>query len=888
MDSVSWKVHKFGGTSVAGVDRYLNVAKLIFEDAIRSRTELGSRARTAVVVSAMSKVTDSLIELCTLAATGDVSWQSKAQALKDRHTQVVRELFREGSGEGAQETVDDKRLQESLLSRLEADFVGLSDVLKAVQVTRYCPDRLQEFISGHGELWSAEILRSVLHKMSRIQPGFVVKPGSSLEDCIQSIDARKILIVEPKSMTVAVDWKSSRSNMKNWLDANRECDLVVVTGFVASTPEGVATTLKRNGSDYSASLFGALLEAREIVIWTDVDGVLSADPRLVPDAVVVRSLSYGEASELAFFGAKVVHPSTMAPAIESKIPIWIKNTFRPDQMGTVIGDASWIADHGHGKSKKSLAKGFTVVEKVSLLTLQGTGMAGVPGTAERLFRALREADISVIVISQSSSEQSISLVVNSSVESLAVKAIEREFFSEIQQSAIDLVATVSHCSVIAAVGDDLAHHPGTAARFFGALAKASVNVRAIAQGANERNISAVIDGAESIRALRSVHAAFLLSDQVLAVAVLGNGGIGKTLIAQLEAQRSWLKENRGVDLRIRAVANSQTQWVFSDDPDTQRDTQKGTRVSVEEKLSQQPGEPRDYTKLVEALKPDETPHVAIIDCTADDEPANHYQTWLNKGVHVLTPNKKAGSGSLERYEQIRKAAKLKRRFFLYETTVGAGLPLLGTLRELLETGDQLLEVQGVLSGTLSFLFNSFTGDRKFSELVFEARDKGYTEPDPRDDLSGLDVARKLVILAREAGIRADLSAVNTQSLVESNHQGLLKDEFLRRLPECDDLWKERRKQAEKDQKVLRYVASIKCGSKPNDVAALSVSLQAVCAKTHPLARISGTDNMVLFRTKRYDAQPLVIQGPGAGRDVTAAGVFADLMKLSLFTGASSL
>jgi bifunctional aspartokinase / homoserine dehydrogenase 1 len=824
MTSERWVVHKFGGSSVASAERYRHVGRL-----------LGGRAepRRAVVVSAMSGVTDLLMRAVELAGGRDGEYRSLLDELKRKHRDAVSELVPLEEG---------KRL----IERIEADLVDVGDVLHAAWLMRSASRGVRELVSGYGEVWSAQILCAHLRARG---------------DAAAWLDAREVLVATPTESAAEVAWEPTRERLDGWLTAAAPLpSTVVVTGYVAATPEGVPTTLGRNGSDFSAAIFGALLDAAEIHIWTDVDGVMSANPRLVPDAVLLDSLSYDEAMELAYFGAKVIHPSTMAPAVSRQIPLFIRNTFNPEHPGTRI--------HLSGDRRFSV-KGFATVEGVALVNLEGTGMIGVPGTAQRLFGALRDAGISVILISQGSSEHSICFAVPGTMGERARLAAEQAFFAERHHGQILTVELVRDCCILAVVGDGMAGQPGVSGKLFGALGRAGVNIRAIAQGSSERNISVVIDNAEASRALRAVHAGYYLSPQTLSIGVIGTGLVGSTLMAQLGEASERLKERFNLDLRVRAVATSR-RMLLSDEPLQGADWRERLEAG---------SEAVDPQRLAAHVHAGHLPHSVLIDCTASDAVARCYADWLRGGIHLITPNKRANTAELPYYRELRSAARQGGVHLLYETTVGAGLPIIQTLRDLILTGDEVLEIEGVLSGTLSFLFNSLDGSEPFSTIVRRAREMGYTEPDPRDDLSGQDVARKVVILAREMGLETELSHVEVESLVpEAMREGSVA-EFLERLSEHDDALEERRTREATAGRVLRYVGSV------DREGRASAALRAYPAD-HPFAGIRLTDNVVQFRTRRYDQNPLIVQGPGAGPEVTAAGVFADLLRLSSYLGAA--
>jgi len=798
-----WTVHKFGGTSLADADRYRAACEIIL-----SQTP---GERVAVVVSAMSGVTNALIESVQLAAAQDESYLQKLQALENRHLETIAAL--------------ELRNSSALNETVHSDFNAIKEVLRGVWITRLASERIIEFVSGHGELWSAQLLHAYLE---------------SRDYRSSWLDARETLVVEPNANTVMVDWQTSKQKL---LAHPLETDFLVITGYIASTHDGVATTLKRNGSDLSASIFGALLGADSVTIWTDVDGVFSADPRRVPEAEVVPELSYQEAAELAYFGAKVIHPSTMSPAITHNITVWIKNTFKPEAPGTKISAASPM---------DMPIKGFAAVEDMVLINVEGTGMIGIPGVAHKVFGALRAVDVSVVMISQASSEHSICFAVPRVHAALAKKTVQETFVVEMQRGEIQTVDMTEGCCIIAMVGDGMIERLGMAGKFFSALGKAGISVRAIAQGSSERNISAVIEQAEATRALRAVHSAFYLSNQTLSIGVIGTGLIGGTLLSQLQTRIEDLKRHRGIDLRVRGVMNSR-QMVLADRHlalDRWRDELSESSTTA------------DLESFINHVNADHLPHAVLIDATASAELPAHYESWLAKGINIITPNKKSNAGPFPAYRSLRETARRHQRYFLYETNVGAGLPIIQTLRGLVETGDEVIKIEGVLSGTLSYIFNSLDGRRTFSEVVREAHSLGLTEPDPREDLSGMDVARKLIILAREMGLEVEMDSVHVESLVAEDDQTMAA--LLGSAREAGQ--------------VVRYVGVIDSNGD------LSAQMRRYPVD-HPFARLSGSDNIVSFQTARYNIQPMIVRGPGAGPEVTAAGVFADLLRLASFLGA---
>jgi aspartokinase/homoserine dehydrogenase 1 len=832
-------VHKFGGTSVANAERYRRVAEILAAE---------PDANKAIVVSAMSGVTDKLIELTELARKQDATYKAKLDALKQQHLKAAEEL-----GAGA-----------SLASVFENDFSALGDLLKAVWLGKSCSEETLELVSGHGELWSAQLLNAYLD----------LQHGNKAANIPASrwLDARQVLVVTAGESGPVIDWEASKPRFKKWMAEQPAASWIVITGFIASRPDGVATTLKRNGSDFSASIFGVLAGASAIVIWSDVDGVLSADPRRVPEAVVLDEMSYNEAMELAYFGAKVIHPHTMTPALKAGIPIFARNTFNPSHPGTKIHKPDPKAPP---RKHVSPVKGFSTVDKVALVNVEGTGMIGVPGVANRLFGALREARISVIMISQASSEHSICFAVPEAQGDDTKATVEKAFFAEIHHGQVQSVQLVQGCSILAAVGDGMVHASGVSAKFFGALGRAGISIRAIAQGSSERNISVVIDQKDATRALRAVHSGLYLSEQTLSVGIIGPGLIGGALLKQLEAQASALRSQFKIDLRIRGLLRSGKMLLAN----------PRIELGTWQDRFEKEGVASDLDAFVNHIQADHLPHSVIIDCTSNEDIALKYRDWLGRGIHIVTPNKKANSGKLAYYRELRELGSKLNTFYFYEATVGAGLPVITTLRDLIQTGDRVHRIDGVLSGTLSYLFNSFDGKRPFSEIVSEAKQKGYTEPDPRDDLSGRDVARKLIILAREMGLSLELEQIEVESLVPAElASAATADEFMAGLPRFDSRMEKLWLDASQAGQCLRYVGLIDAGTPGTRSAPkCSVRLERY-PLTHSFARISGSDNIIAFQTSRYSSQPLIVQGPGAGPEVTAGGIFGDLLRLSASLG----
>jgi len=812
-DAASWTVHKFGGSSLKDADHVRHVARLVAD-----RGPL-----TAVVVSAMGGTTDALLTLVD-AATPLPERLAALDALAERQQAAHDALL---SGAAAQ----------GVAAALSADVETMRTVLRATEVLGAVSETAEALIAGVGELWSARLLTATLTANS-VDAAF--------------LNARDVLVVRHETMGPVVDWETTRERFDAWR-AETDAEVLIITGFVARTPDGAPTTLGRNGSDFSAAIFAAMLKAQELHIWTDVDGVMTADPRQVPDAQRLSALSYPEAMELAYFGASVIHPQTLAPAFDRTIPLYIRNTFNPDDPGTRI--------HAAGDAERPV-KGFAAIDHLALINLEGSGMMGVPGIARRLFSALEEAGVSVMVISQGSSEHSICFAVPDAQATAAREATETAFYAERHQGKVQPVQVTRDCSVLAVVGDNMAGTPGIAATFFGALGQAGVNVRAMAQGSSERNITAVVDGKDATRALRAAHAGFYLSNHTLSVGIIGPGNVGSALLDQLATEAERLRTQHHIDIRVRGIADSQHMLL----------TEQQLNLATWAEALRDASTPADLEAFADHIQTDYHPHAVLIDCTSSSAVAGRYADWLKRGIHIVTPNKKANTASLPSYRALHTTRRGGSARYLYETTVGAGLPVIQTLRNLVETGDRVHAIEGILSGTLSYLFNAFDGERAFSEILQEAKANGFTEPDPRDDLSGMDVARKVVILGREMGVEVSLEDVEVESLVPDALVNGPLAAFMAGLPAHDKAMTQILQDARSAGQVLRFVGRI------DHTGAATVKLGRY-DDTHPFARIHRTDNIVQFRTARYRENPLIVQGPGAGPAVTAAGIFADLLRI---------
>jgi len=812
------KILKFGGSSLA-TPATVRAAAAIIREARASEP-------VVVVVSAFHGITNQLIECARLAERGDDAYRGAFDVIARRHRAAVTALV--------------TRRRARTRKEVDALLAELGGTLQGIHLLRHCPVRALDMTASFGERLSALILAAHLE---RFHPAVFV-------------DARTIVRTDDHFTSAAVDFAATNRLTRRALGAllrKRHGPIPVVTGFICATHDGQTTTIGRNGSDYSASIVGAAVGADTVEIWTDVDGVLSADPRIVPTAFVLPQMTYEEAMELSYFGAKVIHSATIAPAVAKRIPLLIRNTFNPAAPGTLISGAK--SDPG-----VALAKGITTVGELSLLTVSGPGMVGVPGIAERLFRTLAAERVNIILISQASSEHTICFAVRGIDASRGIAAIESEFRHEVD----DRLMIVDHKpdqAILAVVGEGMKGRPGVSGKLFDSLGRNNININAIAQGGSERNISCVIDERQQGRALNAIHQAFFESRKRLDLVVVGVGNIGGALLRQLRQQRHYLL-SRGFDVRVVAVANSRKFAVTAGGIDL--GAWKRALGSSRRRM-----QPLDLAAAIAGL---ELTNAALVDCTANPSVVDAYPAFIDANLHIITPNKRANALPWKRYSALMDQMARRQKHFFYEANVGAGLPIMSTLRDLIASGDEILKIEGILSGTLSYLFNTFDGATPFSALVREAHRVGFTEPDPRDDLSGQDVARKLLILAREIGLKMELDEVKVDSLVPRPlRKTKFSGKFFSDLARYDGDIAARVESARTRGAVLRYVGVLEHGR-------AQAGLKEFPA-THPVASAKGSDNVIAFTTKRYRKTPLVVQGPGAGADVTAMGVFSDMLKL---------
>lgn len=813
------KVLKFGGTSVGTVDSINQVIRIISEN----------NQPLAVVYSAMGGVTNKLIEIGNLAAKGDTKYLDILQIIEERHFNVIRSLV-------------DVKSQSSIIAKIKGNFNEIEDLLKGITYIRELSERTMDLLLSFGERLSTQIITFALNER-----------GINSE----YVDARTIIKTNSDFGFAEVDFESTNSLINNLLNTQKQ--VYCITGFIASNQENITTTLGRGGSDYTASIVGAALDSEVIEIWTDVNGMMTADPRKVKNAFTIPDISYSEAMELSHFGAKVIYPPSLVPAFIKSIPIKVLNTFESNHSGTTISKEI--------NQKAYSITGISSIDEISLVNLQGNGMIGVAGVSAKLFGLLAENKISVILISQASSEHSICFAVDPKSAENVRSILDNGFKTEILNGDIENISIQNNLSIIAVVGEGMKSSSGTSGKLFSVLGKNGINVIATAQGSSELNISVVIKKKDISKALNAIHETFFEIDGfTLNLYLVGpSGQIGKTLLKQIAQQSAYLKKEKNLNIKLTGLANTKKMLLDSN----------GIALENWKENLDTAGEKINLSEFITDIQMLNLANSIFVDCSADKDIVQYYYPLLDSNISIVTPNKVANSGTYEEYLALRNIAKKRNVKFLYETNVGAGLPLINTLQGLINSGDRIHKIEAVLSGTLSFIFNNFAAGLKFVDVVKEAKAKGFTEPDPRDDLSGTDVARKILILARESGIKLEFKEVENIPLLSSEAMAAKTvDDFYEVLEKENNQYETLLNNALEKGEVLRFIASLENGK-------AKLGLTSV-GKSHPFYNLAGSENIVSFTTERYFNNPLVIKGPGAGAEVTAMGVFADIISLSSF------
>jgi len=825
------KVLKFGGTSVGNPERVSGVLKILAD-------RISTEKRMSVVFSAYAGITDQLIRLGTSAAQSNAAYSQVFKDLEQRHLEMVKALI-------------SVKNQSGVLAAVKISLNELEEILQGVYLVKELTAKTLDYIMSFGERLSTFTISEALKDRGLANT---------------YIDSRNIIKTDNNFGRARVHFKETLACINKYISARQTsaagatAGLFVITGFIGSTSNNETTTLGRGGSDYSASIIGAALHAEEIEIWTDVDGVLTADPGKVKNAFPIDYLTYEEAMEMSHFGAKVIYPPTMQPALNKNIPLRVKNTLNPDFNGSVISKQK--------KASSYLIKGISSIDEIALVQIQGSGLIGIAGIAGRVFSALAREKINVILISQASSEHSICLAIRPEHQQLARKALEEEFRYEIKAKEVSDISIENDLTILAVVGENMRHTRGIAGKVFKSLGNNNINISAIAQGSSELNISMVIASKDEVKALNVLHEAFFSSGRrILNLFLVGTGLIGGALLSQLNKQQKTLEKDYRLAVSLIGLADIE-QMVFD---------KQGIALSGWEEIlrRRQSGRKTDLNKFVAEMKSYNLPNSVFIDCTMADPVVDKYPEILESSISIVTPNKKANARKYPYYKNLREYCRKYNTNFFYETNVGAALPIISTLKDLLASGDRLVKIEGILSGTLSYIFNTFSGRQPFSAVIQQAKDQGYTEPDPREDLSGQDVGRKLLILVREAGYALELSDIKIENLIPKQlRQVRTVDEFFKKLPQHDDYFETRRVTASKQGMVLRYVARF-------ENSRAEIGLTAVNS-SHPFYNLSGSDNIIAIYTNYYAVSPLIIRGPGAGAEVTAAGVLADILKIANF------
>ena len=809
------QVLKFGGSSVANAE---NINKVI---AIIKSNTYGTKK--IIVVSALGGITDLLLKTAALAEANDEMYKSLLQEIETKHLQAVKDLL-------------PVQQQSAVLSLVKKICNEAEDICNGIFLLRELSARTKDRIVSYGELLSSQIIAAKLNAAGMIT---------------EWKDARELIITDSNYGLAAVDFAATNKKVLFFFGESAS-SLFIVPGFIASDKNNVTTTLGRGGSDYTGAIIAAAVDASVLEIWTDVSGMMTADPRLVNNSKHIPQISYQEAMELSHFGAKVIYPPTIQPVMKKRIPVWIKNTFAPDDAGTVIKNEATAT----GTS----IQGISSINNIVLLSLEGSGMVGIPGFSKRLFEALANASINVILITQGSSEHSICVGIDEHASAMAKEVIDKAFAYEIETNKVDPINVEKQLSIVAIIGDNMKNHSGISGKMFSALGRNGVSIRAIAQGSSERNISAVINTADVKKAINVLHEEFFETTyKQVNLFIAGLGNVGEKLLAQLQQQKQFLLEHLRIQIRVVAIANSKKMYFNEDGVDItnwKSEIQKGGAMSL-----------AGFTSSIQTKN---LRNSVFADITANDELATIYGDLLQKSISVVACNKVAASSPFVYYKRLKDLANEFNSLFLFETNVGAGLPIIGTLKDLLHSGDKINRIEAVLSGTLNFVFNNYDGIKSFASIVKQAQNEGYTEPDPRLDLSGKDVMRKIMILARESGEQMEMEDISNNSFMPQSCMIGSVEDFYAAMENEEAHFKKILEGAKAAGKKLKFVASY-------DKGKAAVGLQQVDEQSD-FYHLYGKDNVVLFYTERYPEQPLVVKGAGAGAAVTASGVFADIIR----------
>lgn len=809
------QVLKFGGSSVANAE---NINKVV--DIIKNKK---AGEKTIVVVSALGGITDMLLRTAALAEANDETYKELLQEIETKHLQAVKELI-------------PVQAQSSVLSQVKTICNEIEDICNGIFLLRELSPRTKDRIVSYGELLSSQIIAAKLN---------------AVELKTEWKDAREIIVTDSNFGKATVDFAATNKKAVTFFEGSSST-LFIVPGFIAADKNNVTTTLGRGGSDYTAAILAAAVDASVLEIWTDVSGMMTADPRLVNNIKHIPQISYQEAMELSHFGAKVIYPPTIQPVMKKGIPVWIKNTFAPEELGTVIKNEATAT----GTS----IQGISSINNIVLLSLEGSGMVGIPGFSKRLFEALANAAINVILITQGSSEHSICVGVDEHASAKAKEVVDAAFAYEIETNKVDPIIVEKELSIVAIVGDNMKNHSGISGKMFAALGRNGVSIRAIAQGSSERNISAVISTTDVKKAINVLHEEFFETTyKQVNLFIAGLGNVGQKFLDQLQQQKQFLQDKLRLQIRVVGIANSKKMYFNEEGVDIanwQTEIQKGEAMNL--------------AAFVSTIQNKNLRNSVFADITANDELATVYGDLLQKSISVVACNKVAASSSYAYYKKLKDLASEFNSQFLFETNVGAGLPIIGTLKDLLHSGDKINRIQAVLSGTLNFVFNNYDGSKSFASVVKQAQDEGYTEPDPRLDLSGKDVMRKIMILARESGEQLEMEGIDNNSFMPETCMTGSVEDFYAAMEKEEAHFKKILDAAKTAGKKLKFVASYDNGK-------AAVGLQQVDEQSD-FYHLYGKDNVVLFYTDRYSEQPLVVKGAGAGAAVTASGVFADIIR----------